>query len=155
MSLSLCNADLVPKDDELRRLPCSQPRISFTAAEYLKQKHRETVFSPLPGRSHDSVRHLLLPSVSSSSVFAEGMIEKLLGQVGEVSQLWLYLSSLKGGKAFSSSSSFSLAQRCPCSDFSQSMSSFRASCSSFLVSRSVKRPASPSPSRDRSPRPSY
>ena len=125
----------------------SQAKALFAATEYLKQRRLETAVSPLPGHPHDLVRHFL-SSVSSSSVFAECMIEKSLGQVLK------YLSSHKGGKVFSSSS-FSMAQQRPHSDSSQSTLSFHASCSSLRVSRSAKRPASQSPSRRQSLRPYY
>ena len=49
----------------------------------------EAALSPLPGHPHDLVRHSLLSSVSSSSVFAKGMIEMSLGQVNVISHLWL------------------------------------------------------------------
>ena len=67
-----------------------------------EQRRLETALSPLPGHPHALVRHLFLSSVSSSSVFGEGGIEMSLGQVSDVSHLWLlkYLSSHKGDKVF-------------------------------------------------------
>ena len=67
----------------------SQAKAPFGAAEYRKQKRRETYVSHLPSHTHDSVRHALLSSKLSSSLFAEEVIEKSFGQVKDDSQLLL------------------------------------------------------------------
>ena len=155
------DANLAPEDDDFHRLISSlsvalnsQAKALFAAAEYPKQKRRETFVSHLPVHMHDSGRHSLLSSASSSTLFADEVIEKSLGQVKDDSQLLLLknLSSQKVGKGSASSSSSS-TQRHPRSDTSQSTSSSRSSQSSFRGSRGTKHPASPSPSRCRSPKP--
>ena len=158
----LRDANLAPGKEGFHKLVSSlsvalnsQAKASFAAAEYLKQKCRETYVSHLLSHTHDSVRHALLSSKSSSSLFAEEVIEKSFGQMKDDSQLLLLknLSSQKEGKELASSSSSS-AQRRPRLESSQSLSSSRSSRSSLRGSRGSKHPSSHSPSRLRSPKPS-
>ena len=109
-------ANLAPEDDGFYRLVSSlsvalnsQAKVLFAVVEYLKQKCRGTFVSHLPAHTHDSVRHYLLSSASSSALFVDEVIEKSLGQVKDDSQLFLLknLSSQKGGKGSTSSSSSS------------------------------------------------
>ena len=81
----------------------SQAKASFSAAAFLKQKRWETLVSHLPASAHT----LLKPS--SSSFFAEDVIEDSLTQVKVDSQIKLLtnLSSLKGGKRSASTASTS------------------------------------------------
>ena len=65
----------------------SQAKVSFSAASFLKQKQQETLVSRLPSVTHASVKHTLLMSPSSSSLFAEDVIRDSLTQVKEDSQL--------------------------------------------------------------------
>ena len=114
----------------------SQAKASFVAAEYLKQKRRETYVSHLPSHTHDSVRYALLSSKSSSFLFADEVIEKSFGQVKDDSQLQLLknLSSQKGSKGSASSSSSS-AQSHSRSVTAQPSSYSRSSGSSMHSSR--------------------
>ena len=49
----------------------SQARVSFSAAAFLKLKRRETLVPHLPPSTHASFKHALLPTPSTSSLFAE------------------------------------------------------------------------------------
>ena len=69
----LRDANLALEDEGFHKLVSSlsvahnsQAKASFAASEYLKQKRRETYVSLLPSHTHDSVRHALLFSKSSS-----------------------------------------------------------------------------------------
>ena len=65
--------------------------------------------SHLPGLTHASVKHALLTTPSSSSLFVVDMIKDTLTQMKEDSQLKLLknLSSGRGGKQTASSASTS------------------------------------------------
>ena len=100
----------------------SQAKVSFSAGSFLKQMQRETLVSHLPGSTLFSVKHSLLMSPSSSSLFAEDMIRDSLAQVKEDFQLKLQktLSSGRGGKQTASSASASSEQRSSSSNSSSS-----------------------------------
>ena len=80
--------------------------------------------SDLPSATHASVKHALLSTLSSSSLFAEVVIKGSLTQVKEDSQLKLLknLSSSRGGKQSASPASFSGTRRAS-STFGSSASS--------------------------------
>ena len=127
----------------------SQVKASFSAASFLKQKRWETLVSHLPSATHASVKHALLTSPSSSSLFAEDMIRNSLTQVKGDSQLKLlkYLSSIRGGKQMASSASTSGQQHGSSYSLSSSSSSSYLRSASWS-SRGSKRPSSSSlPSR--------
>ena len=94
----------------------------------------------LPSSTHAAVKHALLSTVSSSSLFDEDIICSSLTQVKDNSQLLLLknLSSLKGGKQSASTASTS--------GHHQNDSSWSHSRSFSLSTRGSKRPYSSSPS---------
>ena len=122
----------------------SQAKASFLAASFLKQKQREMLVSHLLSMTHASVKHALLTSHSSSSLFAKDVIRDSLTQVKEDSQLKLLKnhSSNRRGKQTASSASI-LGQRCG-SSFTSSLSSSSSSYSrsASWSSQGSKRPAS-------------
>ena len=72
----------VPEDNVFHQLVLSltislyfQAKAPFSAASFLKQKRRETLVSHLHGSIHASVKHSLLMTPSSSSLFAEDVIK--------------------------------------------------------------------------------
>ena len=90
----LRDSNLAPEDQGFHKLVSSlsvalnsQAKASFAAAEFLKQKRRETFVSHLPSHTHDSVRNALLSSKSSSSLFLDEVVENSFGQVKDDSQL--------------------------------------------------------------------
>ena len=87
----------------------AQARASFSAATFLKQICRETLTSHLPSTTHASIRHALLLSPSTSSLFSEDVVNASLTQVKEDFQLSLLsnLSSKKDGNRIAVSSSSS------------------------------------------------
>ena len=123
----------------------SQAKTSFASVSFLKQKQWETLVSHLPTVTHASVKHTLLMSPSSSSLFSEDVIRESLTQVKEDSHLKLLenLSSSRGGKQTASSASSS-GQRCvfPSASSSSSSSSAYAESSS-RSSHDSEQPASP------------
>ena len=67
----------IPEDDIFHRLVPSltialneQARATFAATAFMKQKHHETFVSHLPAGTHPSVKHALLTTLSSDSLFA-------------------------------------------------------------------------------------
>ena len=78
----------------------SQARASFSASTFLRQIRRETLVSHLPAATHALVKHELLLSPSTSSLFSEEVVRYSLTQVKEASQISLLsnLSSRKDGK---------------------------------------------------------
>ena len=119
---------------------------SQAKASFLK-KRRGTLVSHLPGSTHALVKHSLLTSPSSSSLFAKDVIRDSSAQVKENSQLKLLknLFSGRGGKQSASSASASSHRRSSSSASSSSSSSYSRSASRSL--RGSKRPSSSSPSQ--------
>ena len=66
----------------------SQARASFSASTFLRQIRRETLVSHLPAATHASVKHALLSSPSTSSLFLEGV------EVKEDSEIFVAVESL-------------------------------------------------------------
>ena len=125
----------------------SQAKASFALPSFLKQKRRETLVSHLPTVTHASVKHALLTSLSSSSLFSEDVIRESLTQVKEDSHLKLLknLSSNRGGKQTASSASTS-GQRngFSSSSLSSSLSSTYAKSSSSSLCDSKRLASFPS-----------
>ena len=91
---SLKDSGAVPKDETFHHLVSSLKlslqslaMASILAACFLQQKHQETLVSHLPSSTQASVKHALLLTPSSSSLFAEEVIKDSLTQVKEDSQL--------------------------------------------------------------------
>ena len=112
---------LSPSDDGFHKIVSSlsvaltsQARASYAAASFLKQVQRETYVAHLLPHMHDSVKHALLSTPSVDSLFSEDVIQLLLGQVRDDTQLQLLrnLSSQKSDKVSSSSTSSSFQRRC-------------------------------------------
>ena len=145
----LRESDCVPDSPVFHQLISSmtkainaQASASFSAAAFLKQIHWETLVSHLPLTMYASVKHALLSSLSTSSLFSEDVVKASLTQVKEDSQLSLLsnISSKKDGKRTASSSSSS----------SRGQSSLSAaSRGSSYFSRSMKHPVFSSPNRRR------
>ena len=76
----------------------SQAKASLSVAAFLQQVRKKSYVSHLPGFTHPSVKHALLSTPSTSTLFSEEVIRALLTQVKDDSQLFLLknLSSLKG-----------------------------------------------------------
>ena len=103
--------------------------------------------SHLPLATHASVKHALLLTPFSPSLFAEEVMKESLTQVKEDSQLKLLknLSSARGGKQLASAAS-SLGQRCSSSKSgSLASSSSQYSRTSSKGSRGAKCSSSSSP----------
>ena len=158
----LRDAGLSPSDEGFNKVVSSlsvaltaQAKASYAAAAFLKQVRRETCVAHLPAHTHDSVKHALLSTPSEESLFSEEVIQRLLRQVRDDSQLQLLrnLSSQRSEKSSASSSS-SPAQRRRRSPGPQQSASSSSRDSQFQSrgSRGYKRAASPSPARRRSPK---
>ena len=122
----------------------SQAKASFASTSFLKQKRWETLVSHLPTVVRASVKHALLTSPSSSSLFSEDVIQESLTQVKEDTHLKLFknFSSSWGGKQTASSASSSGQRHGFFSTSSSSSSSSAFAKSSSRSSRGSKRPAS-------------
>ena len=68
----------------------SQVKASFAAVAFPQQVRHESFVPHLPGSTHTSVKHVLLLTPSTSALFDEEVILRLLTQVIDDSQLlWL------------------------------------------------------------------
>ena len=110
----------------------SQAKAAFSATSFMKQKCRETLVLHLLVVTHASVKHALVTTPSSDTLFAEEVIRDSLTQVREDSQLTLLknLSFGKGGKGFTLSTSTSGQRRSALSSSVPSSSSARTSAES-------------------------
>ena len=145
----LKDSNCVPEDSVFRQLIASmttaltsQAKTSFLVTTFLQQVFKESYVSHLPGSTHDSVKHALLLTPSTSALFSEEVIRASLTQVKDDSQLSLLknLSALKGGGKLTSTSSSSGYRR-------RDASSSSRGCRFSRSSRGSKRPTSSSPSR--------
>ena len=91
---SLKDSGAIPQDDSFGNLVNSltlslqsQAKALFSAACFLQQKRRETFVSHLPASTHVSVKHALLTTPPSPSLFADSVIQELFTQVKEDTNL--------------------------------------------------------------------
>ena len=112
----LKDANCVPDDAVFRQLVASmatalnfQAKAFFSAVAFLQQVQRESFVSHLLRSTLVSVRHVLLSTSSTSSLFSEEVSRSLLTQVKDDSQLSLLKNhpSLKGRKQSASTASTS------------------------------------------------
>ena len=91
----------------------SQAKASFLVTAFLQQVQRESCVSHLRGSTHPFVKHALLSTPSTSTLFSKEVIRASLTQVKDDSQQSLLknLSSLKGGSKSASTSSSSGSHR--------------------------------------------
>ena len=91
----------------------AQAKASFAATSFLQQKCHETYVSHLHVLTHQSVKHMLLTTPSSTELFSEDVILSLLTEVKDDLQLSLLCNlSSKGGKQSTSAASYSSQRRC-------------------------------------------
>ena len=111
---SLKDSGAIPQGDSFGNLVNSltlslrsQAKASFFAACFLQQKCQETFVSHLPSSAHASVKHVLLTTPSSPSLFADSVIKESFTQVKKDCNLAVLrnLSSAKGGNQSASAAS--------------------------------------------------
>ena len=143
----------VPQDDSFGNLVNSltlslqsQAKASFSVACFLQQKGKETFVSHLPASSHASVKHVLVMTPPSPSLFADSVIKESFTQVKNDCNLAVLknLSSAKGGKQFASAASSSGARRSSLPSGSSTFSHFFINSSG---SKGSKRQSFSSPAR--------
>ena len=82
----------------MMRALTTQAKTTFSLQEFLQQTRRESYVSHLPGSTYPLVKHALLSTPSTKSLFSEDVILALLTQVKNDSQLCLLKNLFTQGR---------------------------------------------------------